>query len=359
MRGLLKGLGRTDIAGVSIDSRHLRVVSFKRSRSKLELEKDQEITLSGKVLEGSRISDSQTLAEELENLFDVVGQKNKQVVTAVPGPNVVIRQLFFPSMSKKELDSAVEWEAQDILPYDLEEVEMDYMESGKVETDEGEKTRVVLAAVPKDILRDFYEVFSQAGLKLNAIEVEPIALSRIIDYFYQPQEDFHQCQAIIDIGEENTNLAVVSKRGIEFTRIIAYGLSTVYPHVSENLGVSLEEANEIMEKGEGIITSPEEGLSEKQLQLSNSLQIGLGDIIDEVQRSLSYFRTQNRELNINNLVLSGRGTLIQDLEKHFIAEINIPSEILSFPVNSSGSKDTYLPSQYAIATGLALREVLD
>ncbi|KUK11035.1 MAG: Type IV pilus assembly protein PilM [Clostridia bacterium 41_269] len=260
----------------------------------------------------------------LLELTEITGIQNRQVVTAVHGNMVFIRQFFLPLMSEKELASAVVWEAESWIPFDLNDVEMDYAVTNIDE--ENAQVNVLVAAVSKSLSWQYYDLFTSCGLELTAIEVEPVAIARL-PIMLGEKHDFTFPTALVDLGDHYTNLVVVSKNEVHLMRTIPMEF-------------------EVNNKEDNIV----------KLSVDAEYEDKLKEVAFEIERSLKYLQSRSSVFSVNQVLISGIGA-DADAEKVLNGIIDLPVETLRLGLQEFDGDYFLIPPKFGIAAGLALREV--
>lgn len=235
----------------------------------------------------------------------------------------MIKYLKFPNMSREELRQAIYFEAEKYFPMVKQEMVFDYV---KLEPqDNSEKQLVLLAAVPKEIVMDYYEVFCAANLELVAVDIIPLALQRIFVPIANGRETF----AIIHLGAEGTSLVVLANNRIDFARFFI-----------------LVDKNDL-----GSYLYPDATISEGQ----QGMEVWQ-ELVREVRRSLDYWRSQNQGKTLSHLYLTGLRAQIPSIE-HFLGRELGFAVTVYHPLRGIVNSDEVLPPEYAVACGLAMRGV--
>jgi len=253
--------------------------------------------------------------------------RGSRAVVGMGGRNVLIRNLTFPPMPAEELKAAVKWEAERHLPLRIEDAVVDAQVVREVKTGPQRHLDVLMAAVPEREALAYYQIMTQAGLEVVAIEATALALARTLGETPQPT-------AAIDVGAENTELVIVQNGLPLICRSIPVG--------SLHLSASDAEA------------APAAPAADDAPTLQNLL-VGLS-------RSVDYFQAQTQGQSVARAVLTGDGALRPGLAEMIAAELGVPTEIgapLSFFTHGRGISQELLDhdAPLAVAAGLALRKV--
>ena len=313
--------------GISISNSSIRMAELFLKNKSIVLSQIGEMKLSpGCFAENGEIIKPDEIYKVLNELAETTGIQNKEAVTAIHGEMVVVRQFFLPLMPEKELVSAVVWEAENYIPFDLNDVEMDFAVTGKDE--ENAQINVLVAAVPKSLVWQYYDLFTSCGLELISIEVEPVALARLPKLLCA-QQSLTFPTALVDLGDHYTNLVVVSQEEVHFMRTIPMGF-----------------AKDGAEKEENLV----------QLQVEMGYKDKLNEMAFEIERSLKYLQSRSSGVSVNQILISGIGA-DSNAEKILNGILDLPVETLKLSLQDFKGNPFLLQPKYGIAVGLALREV--
>ncbi|NLW92858.1 MAG: type IV pilus assembly protein PilM [Syntrophomonadaceae bacterium] len=325
--------------GLDIGSRKVKIVQLKKTRNGYSLVNFGSIKTPPGAVDSGYIHDPERLGECLGELIVDLKLKNKAVVSAVSGPQVYTRTLVMPRMKPAEQRVAVRYEATTFLPIPVDEAAIDISPLTFFEDEEGKKVDLFFVAVRKQQVENLSETCRIAGIKLAAVEIEPLALHRLL------KDDGLGVQAFVNIGATRSTFSVFNGEALKFYRHLSFGSSPFL------LGPSMD-----MEGGVA-------GLEKVVLGSSEEHQFLLRDIISELSRSIEYYNMQN-ENEINKLMLCGGAASINGLDAVLAEGINISVinadtlDRIELPTDTSEAVRQEMGNDYAVALGLAAREVI-
>ncbi|NLO90206.1 MAG: pilus assembly protein PilM [Clostridia bacterium] len=323
----LKLSKRQSGVGISLSNSSIRMAEVFFKNNSLVLSQLGEMELSpGCFAENGEIIKPDEIYRALNELAEINDLRTKEVVTAIHGEMVVVRQFFLPFMPEKDLASAVVWEAENYIPFDLNDVEMDFAIAARDE--ENAQFNILVAAVPRSLVWQYYDLFTSCGIELIAIEVEPVAITRLPKLLLD-QHNLTFPTALVDLGDNYTNLVVVSQKDVHFMRTIPMGFAKNDAKKEKNL-VELKDEMEYEDK--------------------------LNEMAFEVDRSLKYLQSRNGSTSVSQILISGIGA-DSNAERILNGILNLPVETLKFSLQDFKGNPFLLQPKYGVALGLALREV--
>jgi type IV pilus assembly protein PilM len=245
------------------------------------------------------------------------GFKVKDVATSVSGHSVIVKRIQLPSQSKDELDETIKWEAEQYIPFDINEVNLDY-QILQEESVDGQMD-VLLVAAKKDLIDDYLGVVSDAGMNLAVMDVDAFALGNM----YEANYDASGAVAIVDIGASVININVMNGAIPVFTRDITSGGNQYTEEIQKTLNVSFEEAERIKVGSDGDEVSkdvvPQE-VEEAMREVSEQL-------LGEIQRSLDFYRATASNVPLQRVLLCGGAAHVPGLDRLFEERVEIPFEV--------------------------------
>lgn len=287
------------------------------------------------------------VAALLRKLYIQSGVTSYQAITALPNFSVFNSVITLPIMNKKELDSAVRWEAKKFVPMPIEEVILDWRIIDTIEVEKKMKNyRILLTAAAKNLVRRYVEIFKQADLQLLFLETESFALSRSL---------IGKSQAttmIIDTSAVSTDILIIEKGIPVLNRSIDVGGITISRAIANSLNVNFKRAEQF----------------KRDIGMSGSSKIPriiegiLKPVVDEMRYSLRLYQEQVGK-TVEQVILSGGSAYLPNLAEYFSKILNIrviisnPWSRVAFAEELKPALDEVAP-RFAVAVGLALREII-
>jgi len=342
--------GAKGIIGLDIGSSYLKAVQLKETRSGYELELFDTVPISPELIVEGSIIDAIRLTEALRELVRKARIKAKDAVISISGhSSVIIKRISLPEMSEEELSESIKFEAEQYVPFDIEDVNLDFQILGPKE--EPGQMDVILVAVKKDVINDYVSVVKEAGLNTVIVDVDAFALENMYGINYEIEAGRNV--ALVNIGASAINMNILKAGVSVFTRDSSIGSNIHTDALQKEFNITYEEA-ERLKRGElPEKVKPEEATS-VMVNASN-------EIFGEVSRSLDYFKSSTLQAEVQEVILSGGCALIKDFPRLLSEKIGIPV-MLAQPF-----KNIMIPKKLdmtfieetaaiaAVAVGLAIR----
>lgn len=296
----------------------------------------------------------QSLGQQLKEFFQGAKLQSKKANVSLKGHGVVVRFLSFPRMSRADFSSAIQFEAEKYLPFNISEVVMDFQiadETADKPAKEDGTMQVILVAARKTEVEHLAAAMKEAGFGLNAIDVDIFAITNLFAFVHPEAKD--HTYAVVDLGAVDTSLGILSKDTLVFSRDIAFGGSDLTEFIKRKLNVSHEEALKI-----------QCGPGSNQADQNAAVEEGLSRLFQELRSSINYYYNQHQNASqIEGIYISGGlsqlAILKSLLEKQMEVPINTWDPIPAFQVGEGVTLDVlqslipYLP----VSLGLGIRPI--
>jgi type IV pilus assembly protein PilM len=348
---------RKGLVGVDIGSSAVKAVELKpggKGGDEYQLVNIGSEALPPEAIVDGAIMDSGAVIDAIQRLFSSQKIKTNEVATSVSGNAVIVKKISLPQMSTEELAESIHWEAEQYIPFDIQDVSLDYevIDGGG----SGGNMDVLLVAVKKDKISDYTSAISQAGRSPLVVDVDVFALQNCYEINYGI--DPGRVVALLNIGASIMNINIVKGATSIFNRDIAVGGNLYTDAIQKELNLSFDQA-EALKKGARVEGAAPENLHPIIQAVSENIAL-------EIQKTFDFFRATSSEDRIDRIFLSGGTAKIQGLRDLLAERFEAGVEILN-PFNSV----TYNPRDFdpefinemgpsaAIAVGLAARKVGD
>lgn len=307
--------------------------------------------LSEAIVDGE-IMDRQLVTDAISNLLETRGIKSRQVVAAVSGRAVIVKKIAMNRLSPDEAQQAVYWEAEQHVPYDINDVSLDFEILGPVANDP-KQMQVLLVAAKKDMVLSFSDLIREAGLSPLIVDVDSFAAQNALEanYDFGPDEVI----ASLNIGSEITNINITRAGVPYFTKDVQLGGGTFAESVRRKFGLGQEEA-EAAVRGEGPGEYDISGVIEQSCE---ALSVAL-------ERAQAYLRTAGEAESVTRIMLCGGSALTPGLADYLHRRFNVKAEIANplsrigyDPALFAGHDVTKVAPLLTVGIGLALRRLGD
>lgn len=348
-----KASGKKNLVGLDIGSSSVKAVELTKKGANLQL-----LNLGFENLQTDTIVDGQIM--ELNNVSNVISQifaehqiRTTRVAAGVSGHSVIVKNIVLPQMSTEELQESFSWHAEEHIPFDIADVNLDYELTGKSQ----DALHVLMAACKSDKIANVKQAIQLAGKLPVIIDVDAFALQNCYEVNYRPKPG--EIVALLNVGAATMNINILDGTRSIFARDASVGGSHYTSLLQRELGLSFEQA-EGVKRGvalpDGVEPRPIQPIIET---VSETLAL-------EVKKTVDFYRAtaQEGEAAIQKILLAGGGSKLPGLADFLAHRFEIPVEVFDpfrqIEVDSRKFDPDYMREivpEMAVAVGLALRGV--
>lgn len=329
----LKGLFSRKSKGVGIELApdRINIAQLRKQGQGFKLASFVTVPVPDGVFEEGQIVDPPAMSELIQTALADNKIKVKQAATSVPGGrDTVTRIIPVPAeLDDRELrEMVLNQEAGLYLPFPREEADVDYQKLGLFIDEDGiEKVQVLLVATRKEITDVYINTFQQAGLQVDVLEISSFALIRTIrDQLRQfaPQE----AVALVDIEFESTEISITVDGVPQFSRTVPIGSFQIQSALSRAMNLPPSRSIDLLQ-GMTIPSNPMDTMGSPRTSGGTNpgtaamLRV-LGELADELRRSIDFYLNQGENLEVAQLLLAGPGASIGQLDEFFTQRLSLP-----------------------------------
>ncbi|MEC4806182.1 MAG: pilus assembly protein PilM [Jaaginema sp. PMC 1079.18] len=367
MLGPLKNLlsKKSKGIGIEIAPERINIAQVRRQGQGYKLERYVTAEVPEGIFEEGQIVDSPALAELIRDTLDQNGIKTTRIATGVPMRDSIIRIIPIPAeLTPQELDQMVkEHEAGLYLPYPRDEVDLDYQQLGLFQDEDGiEKTQVLLVATRREVTDTYVETFLQAGLEVDILEINSFALIRTIREQLR-QFGSQEAAVLVDIEFESTEIAIIVDGVPQFSRTVPIGTFQLQSALSRAMNLPTKRDTEMLQ-GMTIPNTPADGLRTGATGINPGMAAllrVLGELADELRRSIDFYLNQSVDLEVAQLLLAGPGGGIGQLDEFFTNRLSLPTSQVDPVAALSLETEEEIPlvkrPGLGVVLGLGMREM--
>ena len=346
---------KKDVIGLDIGCSSIKLVELKEAKNGYRLQNLALSPLPSEAIVDGAIMDSVTIIDTIRDVISTSKTKTKDVVTSVSGHSVIVKKISLPFMTEAELEESIQWEAERYIPFDINDVNIDFQIFGS-SPENPEVMDVVLVAAKKDIINDYVSVIIEAGLNPVVIDIDSFALENMLAINYDIEKE--ETLAIANVGASITNMNIIKNNISAFTRDIFKGGNQITEEIQRQLHIDHEEAEKI-KVGTKVDFSSQPIIQNVLKTASESLAIEIGNSLDFFQSTTTYEK-------ISKLYLGGGGSKIKDFDIILQQQIGVPVEVVN-PFKKIDYSGKNFDLEYlreigpimAVGVGLASRKVGD
>jgi type IV pilus assembly protein PilM len=343
----------SELIGLDISSSAVKLLELGKRGDRYSVEAYAVEPLPANVVNDKQVVDPKIVGEVIARAVSRSGSKTRNAAVAVAGSSVITKLIFMPAtLNENEMEEQIKAEADQYIPYPIEEVNMDFQVVGPSTKDKG-TVDVLLAACRKEQVEQRMAALEIAGLKPVVVDIEAYALENSCQFLrhQMPDNGKGKTVALVDMGASMTSLMVLHDLQTAYTRDQAFGGRQLTEDIMRFYGMSYEEAS----KGKRLGTLPDNYQGEVLAHF-------LADMAQQIDRSLQFFfSASSQHSTIDQVILAGGCAQIPGVDQVIQERLQIPT-VVARPFAQMSVASRAKPAQLAqdeasllIAAGLACR----
>jgi type IV pilus assembly protein PilM len=267
--------------------------------------------LSDAIVEGE-IMDPQLVADTVRSLLDEMGIDAKRVVTSVGGRDLIVKKIQMDRMKPEDAREVIRWEAEQYVPFDMENVELDF----QILDPEGDglQMEVLLVAAKRELIEQKVALLRDARVSASIVDVDAFALHNAFEFNYP--EAMHGTVALVNVGHEVSTVNVLSDGVPVLTRDISFGSRHVREDLRRMHGLPAEEADAVVQ-----------GRSDRQQEFAKLLAEGCEELAVGIERAAAFLSMGGTDKGLGRIYLCGGAVRIPGLVATVADRLRVKTEI--------------------------------
>lgn len=350
--------------GIDIGTSAVKIVQLKKSPSGPELVNYGMMPLPPEAMVEGAVGDPQSVAAVIKDILKSRKIKPERNFASISGQNVIMRFTKLPIIPPDELEQTVRIEAEQYVPYAIDEVSITHSVLATVDEDDegGGKYNILLVVAQKDLVASYTDVLKSSGVSVEVVDVDTIAAINALENSYMASassQEGGEVVAIIDAGARTTNISVLKAGNLQFTRNIPIAGNNITEMIRDVMKQEFDQAESI--KVEEAEVSIGDGSAN---EISEVVKTTVEELASEIRRSFDYYKAQTREPLIHRIILSGGSSNLRSFNTYLSNELGVDvymgNPLEGIAVTAPDPDELYNNlQQFTVAIGLALRGVVE
>jgi len=349
------GLGRTrGLVGLDIGSSAVKTVELKASgRGYKVVAFGTESVPPDSIVDGA-IIDAVSVADAVRRVFEGMGTRTRGVAASLSGNAVIVKKISLPTMTDAELTESIRWEAEQYIPFDIQDVNLDHQVLDAGGGGPGQMD-VLLVAAKKDKINDYSGVIAQAGRQAAVIDVDAFALQNAFEANYDLEPGV--VTVLMNAGASAVNINIVSGTASLFTRDISTGGNAYTEAIQREFNLSFAHAEQVKRGHAADGVTPDD--------VRPVIRAVTENVLLEVQKTFDFYRATAPSDRLDRILICGGASrtegLLADVGERFglpVEPLN-PFRRVAFDAGRFGIEAGEAAATAVVAVGLALRRVGD
>ncbi|OGQ87422.1 MAG: pilus assembly protein PilM [Deltaproteobacteria bacterium RIFOXYA12_FULL_58_15] len=340
--------------GIDLGASSVKLCQLKRTKTGYALLNFGLVPLPSEAVVDGALMNSPRIVEAIQELMAAHRIKNKHVALSISGHSVIIKKIPLPQMSAAELQESIQWEAEQFIPFDIQDVHIDVQIVNQQSAQQGQMD-VVLVAAKKDLVNEYTSVIIEAGLEPVICDVDAFAVQNMFEANYENALD--STVALVNVGASKTNINIISGGIPSFTRDLTIGGNAFTEEIQKQMNLSFDEAESLKIGGTASGRDTDVVIPH---DVQRALQSVAENVTSEVQRSIDFYAATSADPTPSELYLTGGSARLQALARALEARINVPVHTvdpfrrIALNPQDEGYLRSFGPAA-GVAVGLALR----
>ena len=300
------------LVGVDIGSSSVKLVVLSREKRTIFLDSYAVVGLPASAIVDGHVQELGVVAEAIEKGVKICGSKLDSAITGVPSSAVIIKHLDISNaFSEAELEDQIKIEADQFIPYPLDEVAIDFEVQGPHSTNP-ELNRILLVACRNNDVIQREASVNSAGLSCRVVDVDTFAIERLLSYLNRESVESDELVASVDIGASTMTINVMHQGAIIYNREQGFGSNELTNSIHIQCGMSVEEVEQSFR------------LNEISIEIEAMLIEPFRDtVVQQISRALQFYYSSNVQNQLSKIYLSGGCSSIKGLVELLEEELGI------------------------------------
>ncbi len=337
------------VTGVDIGSSAVKVCQLQKTGKGYNLVALGSAALPAGSVEDGILQEPDEVGKIIADLFKNLKIKNSKVGISISGYSVIVKKINLEVMKEEELAEYINSEAEQYIPFDIDEVYLDFQDL-KTAGEDGERTDIMLVAAKKEVIDDYLDMLQEQKLKPVLVDVDGFALENIWETITENSENV----ALVDIGASKMNINIIADGASVLARDVAVGSDQLTEQIANSLDLEFDEAEKI-KLGLTAVEEDKEKVEEIFSQTCTQWVL-------EMKKAIDLYMANNPDRPLHRLIVSGGGSKVNGLISFIEKETGL--DVISFnPFQQMNFNKKKIDPDYieaiapemAIAAGLAIR----
>lgn len=350
--------GRQGVVGLDIGSSSIKMAQVNPRRDGFDLVRIASSPVPPEAIVDGALMNFTAIGEAVKNLVQENEVKVRKAACSISGNSVIAKVVTMPAMGAAEMDEQIHWEAEQHIPFSIQDVYLDFQVLARRE---GEMS-VLLVAAKKEVLAEYRNIVADAGLEMCVMDVDALAMYNCfhLNHFAPHKAEFQDgLVGLVNIGAAMTSIVIVRHGVPTFLRDVPTGGNVVTSEIQKSLQLSFEDAEAVKTGGMPVPAGQERGFEQ-------TMAGALENIVQEIQRTADFYLGTAGEEGIQRYFLTGGTTKASAIFDLMRGKLGVPVEPLN-PFSRAQSTSAQVGSDAvenlsavsAVGIGLALRQPQD
>lgn len=310
---------------VDFGSSEVKIIEGQATKGFINISKTSSIPLLSDLYQDGKILDRDTISRIIgyASKKDKIN-KNLHGIGVINSSSIITREVSIPKVSTSEIDPLLGYQISEFLPINPDNYVINHLVIDTVEIDQVEKLKLILIAIPKDIVLSHLELIKECDLKPEILDFQGNVIAKLLNYNTTINGSYSirgNTIASIDMGNSSTYVSIIKNGNIEVTRTIDIGANTIYKSISQLLDFSIEEAKHKIKRIKDINLENQE--YDEYHRIINLVRSSLESLMERIQSVTRYYTSRDQKNSIDLILLYGGLSNINRIGKIFSEYLGI------------------------------------
>jgi len=333
-----------DIISIDIGTSKTKLVLGKYKGTKVELLHMASLTTPLNSMNDGQIIDLNKIKDMINEGINSLKIKSKKVIFTLDSTAIITREVALPYTTDEELERILSFEVEQYFPTNLDEYVIQSKKLEDFEEDGVRKSKILVAALPKLIVKSYLELATGLGLEPMALDVHFNGIAKLFEnnlHINNQSQNVDKTIVIIDLGYDNINVNIMDKHISKFNRLLTVGGKEIDLNIANNFNFSLEEAEKIKCEQSSF---KDENASSLYFAIEEVISGCIDNWLEEIQRIFKFYTSRSPENKIDKIYLYGGHANLKNITKYFELFFDIPTERIAdinyIDIKNNDIKDT-------------------
>jgi len=349
------------LLGLDVGAGAVKLVELKKTKKGFSLTRARVVEIDTSAYNFTKeVEREEMLREATRNAIETILKEEKiksaSVCVGISGHSLFIRFMKLPKVAERKASQIVRYEAQQQVPFPIDEVVWGYHIFREMETPEVD---VALIAVKKEIVEGFINNIKNGNLTIEVVDTTPISMYNFLTF----RNKYEKGTVVLDIGAATTNVVIID--GVKmWTRSVPLAGNDITEAIAHEFGLKFSDAEEAKKKEGALLIGGKDTLevTERAQKLSRTISSVLADLLTEISRSMGYYKSQSPGVVLERIILTGGTSRLRNIEAFFENNLDMKVEKINplegLELSPSNLQDIEgIGDRIGVALGLGLRGI--
>lgn len=303
---------------LEIGNYNTKMIEVEAHSSKIIVNKGFIVATPEEALDDDVVVNSKELVDVIKEKIQEDKITSRYVTISLSSKDIITRELSVPKMNSRDMISFIKVNSKELFPVDLDDYTLGYVSMSKEE-----KNKLLIIAIPNEIIIPYIDITQKLGLVLKSINFSGFELYNLIDFELGKSAGTY---AVIDLGSKNTNFIIVSRGNLMYNRVLKVGSDDVTKAIADKFKCTLTKAEKIKRDYNSVITEGSLKPTDDVYVVANIFKDVLGGMLSDISNLVDFYNTNHFKSMISKVYIIGLATKISGISEYVESTLGIETE---------------------------------